>query len=116
MGKNYIQVPLQYTWHRLVAHQCTAEYWLQSIGIEHEVRYIKTYLFICLSVISRRTGSGVSIDSLDQVLEPQSSSESDGEDNTKEARVVCAKSESSPKRTTSVSIAIFLRLICRRKY
>ncbi|GAB1610837.1 oxysterol-binding protein 1-like isoform X4, partial [Argonauta hians] len=48
----------------------------------------------------RRTGSGISIDSLDQALEPQSSSESDGdESNTKEARVVCAKTEPSPKRT-----------------
>ena len=54
----------------------------------------------CCIMFFRRTGSGVSIDSLEPGLEAQSSSESDGEDNTKEARVVCAKSESSPKKTS----------------
>ncbi|XP_029648879.1 oxysterol-binding protein 1 isoform X4 [Octopus sinensis] len=68
-------------------------------AVEHQVEEFSVAL--PYDKTHRRTGSGVSIDSLDQVLEPQSSSESDGEDNTKEARVVCAKSESSPKRTTS---------------
>ncbi|CAE1277747.1 OSBP [Acanthosepion pharaonis] len=67
-------------------------------AVEHQIEEFSVAL--PYDKTHRRTGSGVSIDSLEPGLEAQSSSESDGEDNTKEARVVCAKSESSPKKTS----------------